>query len=178
MKRKLTVGALLILLSASPALAQCENLPADAQNYLKAHPGWRVPEVKDIDDPDDQKAWMNKRPALCPGLAVVDVDGSHRMSYALALLGNRGGKTHEQVVLLWHDGKPQPAQTLVDPFPVGPHVGPHMVIWRLEPGVYEAWDTHKKTRIAHDSVGFEALEASVRLYYFSKGKFHILTTSD
>jgi hypothetical protein len=176
--RILIFGLVLAALAGSPAFAQCENLPADAQNYLKAHPGWRVLEIKDIDDPDDQKAWMKKRPGLCPGLATVDVDGSHRMSHALALLGTVGGKAQEQVVLLWHEGKPQPAQTLVDPFSVGPHVGPHMVIWRLAPGVYEEWDTHKKTRIAHDSVGFEAFEASVRLFYFSKGKFHTLITSD
>ena len=178
MKRALKVYFFLTLLSASPAIAQCENVPADAQNYLKAHPGWKVLEVKDIDDPDDQKAWMKKRPGLCPGLATVDVDGGNRPSHAMALLGNQAGKAVEKVVLLWHDGKPQSVQTLVEPFPVGNRIGPHMVIWRLEPGVYEKWDTHKKTRIAHDLVGFEAFEASVTLYYFSKGKFHTLTTSD
>jgi hypothetical protein len=117
---------------------------------------------------------LKNRPGLCPGLATVDVDGSHRASHALALLSDRGGKNYEEVVLLWHDGTPRSAQILVEAF----SEGPRMVIWRLEPGVYEEWDTHRKTRIAHDSIGFEAFEASVTLYYFAKGKFHTLTTSN
>ena len=169
MMRKLEVGAILFLLSASPSFAQCDNLPADAQAYLKAHLGWSIVQLKDL-DADDQAAWNKHYPGKCPGMADVDLDGRGAKP-ALALFRQQNEKAFEQVVIFSSDGSVRtlvPAEIVSRPY----------VIWRNEPGAYEDFNSGKKTRMAHDSLGYEAIGATVELYYFSKGKFHSLLNSD
>ena len=52
-------GLLSTLVAASPASAQCEA-PASVAAYLKAHPGWRILTLADLNH-DQQMQWTAER---------------------------------------------------------------------------------------------------------------------
>lgn len=161
--------SVLSLLTAIPAWADCEPLHPSVRIYLEANPEWSIVELKDL-VADDQRLWQDHKRDQCPGMAVVDLDGSGKSSYALALLRHERGETFERLVVVTA-GKPQTLDA-------SQKIGNPAVVWRGEPGVYVEFSTRHKTRIAHDTIIYERFEASARAYYLSHGKFRSILTTD
>ncbi len=103
-------------------------------------------------------------------MAVVDLDGSGKLSYALALLRHEHGIAFEKLVIVMA-GK---SHTLEAAYKIGNPA----VVWRGLPGVYVEFYSRHKTRISHDTVIYEHLEATASAYYLSHGKFRSILTSD
>jgi len=162
--RHIVIAALLVF-AATPAFAQCEA-PAPVAAYLKAHPGWRILTLADLNK-DQQMQWNEAHKAFCPGMAEVVVDATGAKSYALALLDKAGKQ--EQLVLL-HGSKPI---LLEEP---SPSTG--VVVWRAPPGKYDDPSTGKKIAIATDSIMYELFESAAEQFYLVKGKVRRLQAGD
>lgn len=158
-----------ILEVASPAVADCSALPSPVQTYLKLNPQWSLVEMRNLEE-DDQKLWQKLRSDQCPGMAVVDLDGSGKLSYALALLRHEHGIAFEKLVIVMA-GKSHKLEAAYK-------IGNPAVVWRGLPGVYVEFYSRHKTRISHDTVIYEHLEATASAYYLSHGKFRSILTSD
>src|SRR5690348_1579607 len=163
--RHIAIAAALLLFAATPAFAQCEA-PAQVAAYLKAHPGWRILTLADLNN-DQKMQWNEAHKAFCPGMAEVVVDAPGHKSYALALLDKAG--TQEQLVLL-RDGKPL---VLEEP---SPSTG--LVVWRAAPGKYDDPATGRKVSIATDSIMYELFESGAEQFYLVKGKVKRLQAGD
>jgi hypothetical protein len=157
---------------AFPAAAACGRDVSEVRSYLSAHPGWSSVEPADLPG-DDRALWAKYHAGLCPGVAVVNLDG-HGPSFALALLhGSRGGLV-ETLVLLRIRGSRLAVTALRGPVKV---TSP-FVVWRTGPerAVDEA--TGKTVRTLHDSIVYEKMEATSTAYYLSDGRIRSLLASD
>jgi len=140
--------------------------PAPVAAYLKAHPGWRILTLADLNH-DQQTQWNDARKAFCPGMAEVAVDAGAEKSWALALLDTNGSQ--EQLVLL-HGGKP----VTLEP----PSQSTGVVVWRTPPGQYEDPATGKKIAIAHDSIMYELFESATEQFYLVNGNVRRIEAGD
>ena len=159
------------LLAATANVDPCTP-PKPVAQYLALHPGWRIETIADL-VPDDQKLWAQYHKGRCPGLARVALDTGGKISFALALLGNRGGKASEQLIVLKPAGTDFKTFVLQPPFEGG-----RSVVWRAAPGKSSDMDTGRALTIPHDSIVFEEMESASQQFYFQRGKFHMLQTSD
>jgi hypothetical protein len=152
--------------------------PKPVDNYLKAHPRWTMLSVSDIGADqrslllaaDERSVWSESHKGLCPGLAQVELDGSGKTSYALALIDRE--KDMEQLVVLMPTGNAYRDTVLEKPFE-----GIGVVVWSVPPGDTSD-STGRQLHIAHDSIMWERLESASQQIYFSDGQFHRIQLGD
>jgi hypothetical protein len=160
--------ALLVLLFAAGTdamAASCTPTPPVAA-YLKAHPGWRILTLADLNR-DQQMQWNDAHKEFCPGIAEVAVDAGGQKSWALALLNTDGSQ--EQLVLLRGAGP-----TTLE----APSQSTGVVVWRAAPGTYDDPATGRKITIAHDSIMYELFESAAEQFYLLNGKVRRLQAGD
>jgi len=157
---------------ATAADAPCTNPPSDVADYLRTHHGWKILQVGDLVS-DDQALWNQYHRGQCPGMTLVDFDGSGEKFLALALLSHSNGKTTEKVVAIRHAKRGLKEYTLAAPWSGG-----IVVIWRSGPDIAKEWDSTKKVHIPHGSLIVEKMESAAQQFYLSHGKFHYVQISD
>lgn len=163
------MGALGLFVATPAGAIDCETAPPIVLAYLKANSDWSVVRLSDF-GVDDQRLWQKYRANQCPGIAIVDLDGSGKSTYAVALLRHEAGKIFEKVVLIT-------STKSVSIVPAGEVARP-AVVWRGLPGVYVDFYSRHKTRISHDTIVYEQLESWAISHYLSHGKFRSIQTSD
>jgi hypothetical protein len=151
----------------------CDNLPPAVRAYLAGHPGQSVVTLADL-NADDLKLWLDAKHGACPGLAVVDLDGSGKPAFAMALLQRRAGGLFEQLVVLRPVGGGVKAVVLERPYPAGNPA----VVWRARPGRADPWDGGRGVINRHDWIVFEQIESASTSYYWAGGRFRHITTGD
>jgi hypothetical protein len=156
--------AFLVLAADTAAMAAPCTPPPPVAAFLKAHSGWRILTLADLNR-DQQMQWNEAHKAFCPGMAEVVVDSSAQKSWALALLDG----SQEQLVLL-HDGKPITLEA--------PSQSTGVVVWRAPPGKFDDPATGRKVTIAHDSIMYELFESATEQFYLSNGKVRRLQAGD
>ncbi len=164
-----------LALSTTPAFAAdpCAELTPAAADYLNANPGWAVIRPADL-QADDRVLWARQHRRECPGFALADLDGSGRAFAVLGLISRRADDDSERVVLVRQVLGGLEVRVLIpDERAYSP-----LVLFRLPPGKAREWDSGTEIAIAHDSVGVAWREASSRQYYWSKGEFVCVQTSD
>jgi phage terminase large subunit len=57
-------------------------------------------------------------------------------------------------------------------------VGIIHVIWRVPPDIYRDFYSGRKTRVRHDAIAFEQIEANVTIYYLAGRKFRSILVED
>jgi hypothetical protein len=166
--------SVLLFVSVGQAATHCCKERNDIiDSYLDAHPGWSIVETSDLPD-DDKALWKNYHEGLCPGIAIVDVDGGGRKSYALALKRKVKDVVFEKLVVLKGSAGAFSEHVLVNPTRV---ISP-FVVYRVGPGKYLDHNTGKTIRIAHDSIVYEKMEAISMQFYFSNGKPYSLLAAE
>ena len=175
---RLCLVALAVMLPSVPAWAACETLPAPVSQYLKSDPQWRLVGMDDLVS-GDQALWRKVRGDLCPGFAAVNLDAGKQLAYALTLLNRAPVSSRQKVVVLRALASGYSPTTLVPPynalFTRTPTVS---VVWRSGPGIYRDVYSRKPTRLTHDAIMVENLEATATAYYLANGKFQSILTSD
>jgi hypothetical protein len=162
--------AIALLPMTTPAVGALCAPPPPVAAYLAKHPGWAILEISDL-VADDQALWHQYHEGKCPGLAEAALDGSGKLSYALALVDRKNG--NEQIVALKAEGNAFQPFTLQAPFH---DIG--SVVYRAPPGRSSDLETGREVRINHDSIVWEKMESASQQFYFSNKKFHKLQTSD
>jgi hypothetical protein len=166
MPLRILIGLMIAVLAGTGAPAAPCTPPPSVTAYLKAHPGWRILTLADLNR-DQQVQWNEAHKAVCPGLAEVVLDAGGQKSWALALLDTSGSQ--EQLVLL-HGDKPITLEA--------PSRSTGVVVWRAAPGKYDDPATGGKIAIAQDSVMYELFESAAEQFYLSNGKVRRLQAGD
>ncbi len=169
---------LVILLVLVPiSLAQsnvCGALPSDVKALLQLHfPAWRPKQLSDLDR-DDHKLWLETHRKECPGIAVGHFEQPDLSAYAILLVPKSGQTTGYKIIVL---SKPSDEYVirLLDQAK-GDDSG--LIISRAAPGAYSEFGDAKSLHLTLDSVNVEWLEKSSVLYYWSRGKYRSMATSD
>jgi hypothetical protein len=136
-------------------------------------PGWRPKVLSDLHD-YDKKLWLEMHPKECPGIAEGHFESSDRLAYAVLLVPKAADRAGSKIIVL---GKAagEYAVRLLDQAK-GTDDG--LVISKAPHGRYSEFGDAKSVRLTLDGVNVEWLEKSSTLYYWSKGKYQNIPTSD
>ena len=161
----------------SVSLAQsnvCDVLPADAKSLLKRRfHDWRPKHLSDLDGYDN-KLWLETHPKECPGIAVGHFEQPDRNAYAILLVPKSGVMAGYRIIVL---SKPtsEYAARLLDR---ADGIDSGLIISKEPRGTYSEFGGGKSVRLTLDGVNVEWLEKSSVLYYWSRGKYQSIPTSD
>ena len=161
-----------LLLSSTSAVADCSVSGTGGQKFIHIEKKWSIIERSDLPD-DDKKLWEEHHAGLCPGIAVVDLDGQG-WSYALALLRKSRSGTVEKLVLFKRTGSHLRQIQIRGAFKV---VSP-FVVWKAAPGIFFDQGTGVRVRIAHDSIIYEKMESTSTQFYASRSGIRSLLVSN
>lgn len=161
--------AFLFLSGAAYAADPCSTVRADARDYLKAHPEWWIVTPKDLVE-DDRNTWMRHFPKQCPGMTIVDFEGTGNSFAVLGLLRRHAGNTEAMTIAL--RGKEVHVLRAVH------KADSPTVLYREKPGTAKEWDSEKRVVLPHQSVSIEQMEASSEQCYIADGRFQSIWTSD
>ena len=172
------ISLLMMFGVCASANAACESVPQDVQEYLRSEPGWAFVDVKDLVD-DDKSLWEQSHHGLCPGVAIVDLDGKGQQSYALALLKGGSGRAIEKLVVIRRQSGRFMRWVLAPPANVMyTNVMAPFVVWRTSPGTYRDLKSGHQVKLTHHGIVYEKMEATATVYYLSKGRFKSILTSE
>jgi hypothetical protein len=158
------------LIVAPAWAAQCPA-PKPVKNYLKSHSGWSLVDVADL-GAADRILWRKLHRGACPGVAAAELGTKGEKSYAMAVLSKGRNGRMERLVLLEADGKNLMPKTLVPAFAVGDPI----VVWRAKPRTIREFGSRRRVAVPHDSIVFEKLGMSSKVFYFEGGQVRTLLT--
>jgi hypothetical protein len=175
--RAFFISLLTLFAACASAIAACENVPIEVQEYLRSEPDWSFVDVKDL-VADDRSLWKRAHDGHCPGIAIVDLDGMGQ-SYALALLRASGRQTIEKLVVVRRQSGRLTGQVLDPPMRVKHEdAAAPFVVWRAGPDTYRDLMSGRQVTLAHEGIVYEKMEAMATMYYFSNGGFGSISTSE
>ena len=164
--------ALLVCWSGAAA-AQCAPKKGPVHTYLHAHPNYHPVDLSDLGD-SDRLAWRKLHRGLCPGLATVELGNRGEKSYAMAVMTKGRNGSLERLILLHADGARLIPKTLVPAFPVGDP----LVVWRAKPRTVREFGSRRRIALAHDSIMFEKLGLSAKVFHVADGKIQTVLVAD
>jgi hypothetical protein len=167
------------LLSFAKAADPCATtlLPREIQQLLASkYSDWRAKTTADLEE-DDRRLWLKANPYACPGLAIGRFQRQDQMSYAV-LLVPRSEPTQEYkvVVISKAMGSDDYSVRVLDHANGASYSG--LVISKVPPGKYSDFDDMSSIRSKLDAINVEWIEKGAVLYYYSRGSYHKLQTSD
>jgi hypothetical protein len=162
----------ILLMVCNGAFAQCKA-PAPVRHYLKGHRSWSVVDAADLSR-GDRLSWRRAHRRLCPGIAILDLGGRGHKSYALAVTNRIRGGRMERLILLEANGKRLAPKTLIPAF----RIGDPLVVWRSRKRTVREFGSRRHIAIAHDSVVFEKIGMSAKIFYLADGKIRTVLVTD
>lgn len=184
MRRRIPILLAVIVVALTPvSLPQttdsCRDarLPAQAQQSLtKKFPDWRPKSLSDL-GADDLQLWLKASPKECPGVAAGHFEDPHRLGYAVLLVPKSGSTRGYRITVLREDvSSGAYAAIVLDQSDVDSSES--MVISTVPAGTYSDFERTKSVRLKLDSVNVEWIEKASLLYYWSRGKYRTIQTSD
>ena len=175
------VHFVVILLAFVPvSLAQsvrCDLLPSQAKVQLdQRFPDWRPKHLSDLSG-YDKKLWLETHPKGCPGIAVGHFEQPERVGYAVLLIPKSGHTASYKIIVL-SKGSDEYAVRLLDHAEGSTYSDSGLVISKEPHGTYSEFGDTKSVRLELDGVNVEWLEKSSVLYYWERGKYRSIQTSD
>jgi len=177
----LRLRLIVIILAVVPAsLAQsnvCGFLPSDAKLFLNQRfPDWRPKNLSDLSG-YNRKLWLETHAKECPGIAVGHFEQPDRVAYAILLVPQTGHTASYKVIVL-SKGSDQYALKLLDHAEGSTYSDSGLVISKEPHGTYSEFGDTRSVQLKLDGVSVEWLEKSSVLYYWSRGKYQSMQTSD
>ena len=169
--RMLVILLCVSTVSAFAAPRQCALPDAVRASLDERWRGWRLLQLADLRS-DDQSLWREHRlnSKHCPGVNEGKFDGE-RTSFVFTLIR----KPNEQVVLVATPEAESYKTTILAP---PQKVAYFSVVNVFPPGKYKEFYTDKRVQIRNPSAAVEAIEHSITLFYFDKGRWKSLLISD
>jgi hypothetical protein len=175
---RIVIG-LVILTNFAAARAHdevCNDLlPQEAQAELqKEFPSLYPERVSDLST-EYQQAWGKQHPQECPGIAVGHFQTASKLSYAVLLVGSKGGLSGSRLMVFSQGAGGAWKATKLSEEGVAYH---YEAVYKRPPGKYTGAKKTTSVRLALDGVQMEAFDSGATLYYWSNGRFHSLVTSE
>jgi hypothetical protein len=185
MPKRMTIWAtallIVVLATPLPTLAQtkspCEGIiPKGLAQYLNdKFPTFRPKLLSDLDR-DERRLWSETHPRACPGFAAGHFQSSSKLSHALLLVPQSHPTGGYKLIVITAAAEDGFHSEILESNDTGSNSG--MVIARVSPGKQSAFEGSKTIHLGLDSISVQWLEKAAVLYYWSKGKFRTLNTSD
>ena len=171
MVRSLVVVLFATFGCSSLCWADCEPHIAGLDNYLRSNPGWKLVQVKDLQE-DDREFWGEKHAGQCPGYTSVRFYGTQD-AHVVALAEKTQNGFREKLILL-RAGPPFSCVVLARPdvYPTP------AVVFNAPAGTYFDERTRKNTAVPHEAIIYSKLESWSLLFYWHLKGFHELTLSN
>ncbi len=168
----------LVLALASISVADpCRSdlLPAPAWLILQRQfPEWRPKRFSDL-IPDDQRLWQQAHMKDCPGISSGHFESDDSIAYAVLLVPKSGDRTSYKLAMLSQTSGHYNIRLL----DAGKDAGAlSLVISKVPPGAYSAFENTQTIRLRRDGLNVEWLEKSSTLYYWTRGRYRSIATSD
>ena len=158
---------------ACPAI----SLPPQVQALLDhKFPKLRPKNLSDL-GAYDKKLWLETHPRECPGIAVGHFESPSRMAYAILLVPKSGPVSEYKVVVL-SKVLDKYIFRLLDHAEEGTFADSGLVTSKEPRGKYSDFGETRSVHVNVDAVNVEWLEKSSVLYYWSRGAYRSLPTSD
>ena len=172
------VRFILTFLAFAPLLQaqdnRCAILPPEVNAVLNQQfSGWRPKVLFDLSG-YDKKLWLEMHSKECPGIAEGNFERSDRLAYALLLVPKAADRAGYKIIVLSNSSGKYAVRLLNQA--KGTDDG--LVISKAPRGRYSEFDDEGSVRLTLDGVNVEWLEKSSTLYYWSKGKYENIPTSD
>ena len=174
---------LLILLALAPVsraqsnVCQDDVLSSPAKQILdQRFSDWRPKHVSDL-SAYDKKLWLETHPRECPGIAVGHFEQADRVAYAILLVPKSGHTASYKIVVL-SEVAGEYAVRLLDHADGSTYSDSGLIISKEMHGTIPDFGDTKSVRLKLDAVNVEWLEKSSVLYYWSRGRYRSMQTSD
>jgi hypothetical protein len=174
---------ILILLALAPVSRGqsnlCEDgvLPSKAKQLLdQRFRDWRPKYTSDL-SAHDKKLWLETHPKECPGIAVGHFEQPDRAAYAI-LLVPKSAHTASYKIIVLSDMAGEYAMRLLDQAEGSTYSDSGLIISKETHGRFSDFGNTKSVRLKLDGVNVEWIEKGSVLYYWSRGSYRSLQTSD
>jgi hypothetical protein len=149
-------------------------LPSEARKILQMKfNSWRIVTIADLQS-DIQQIWKNKFGNQCPGITAGRFNPNPEVSYAVTLIQTRGQDWNQTLVVLTRTGRSYRAVTLIRS-----HKAAVVSVVSKPPlAKYSDAENLVHVQTKFDSILYEAIEDGAILYYWDKGSYKSLQTSE
>jgi hypothetical protein len=153
---------------------RCDLMSLQAKAVLdQRFSGWRPKVLFDLRG-YDKKLWLKMHSKECPGIAGGHFESSDRLAYAVLLVPKAAEKAGYKIIVLSKPAGEYDVRLLDQAN--GTDDG--LVVSKAPRGRHSGFGDEKSVRLTLDGVNVEWLEKSSTLYYWSKGKYQNIPTSD
>ena len=153
------------------------GLPSQVQLQLNnKFPGWRPKHLSDL-SAYDKKLWLEAHPRECLGIAVGHFEQPDRVAYAILLVPKSGLMASYKIVVL-SKVSDEYAVRLLDHARGSTYSGSGLVISKEAHRKYSDFGGTESVRLKLDALNVEWLEKGSVLYYWSRGRYRSIQTSD
>jgi hypothetical protein len=156
---------------------RCELLPSDAKLLIgQRFPDWRPKVLSDLSG-YDKKLWLEMHPKECPGIAVGHFEQPEHIAYAVLLIPQSGHTASYKIIVLSKTSD-EYAVRLLQHAEGNTYSDSGLVISKEPPGKHSEFDDAKSVRLKLDGLSVDWLEKASVLYYWSRGTYRSIQTSD
>jgi len=156
-------------------------LPQEVQTRLtKDYPDWQPERLENLYE-EDRQLWTKAHPNDCPGIAIGHFESKTELSYALLLISKPSReRSGFRVIVFSHTGPSAPFMAHVaTKWNIGSYdKGSDEVIATVPPGHYEEAMGPRNVNTELDSILSETIGKGAAVYYWKKGRYHELITSE
>ena len=157
----------------------CENtvIPKEVlQLVTDRFPSWHVLRFSDL-YPDRQEDWLRSQyREQCPGIAAGHFETKASLSHAMLLIPNDKTKNSFRLVVVHSKHGRLDLKVLIDA-PCHNCRWHDEVVYRLPPGKYEDFYQEKTIVLTNEGFQWETSKGAW-LFYWKKGQYHKIITSD
>ncbi len=171
----------LVLALAPASMASADpcariHLPFEVDQVLRQQfRNWRPKLLSDLSS-DDQRVWSQDHPRACPGIASGHFEAADRIDYAILLIPKSTSALGSKIIVVSQVAQRYAVRLLAQDQGTGPDSG--LVISKQPAGPYRDFEGGQTVHLKLDGVEIEWLEKSSTLYYWSRGRYRSIATSD
>ena len=144
------------------------------QDVQARFPAWHARQLADFDS-DDQGVWLQEHGNKCPGFFPGHFEPTASLSCAILLIPRSASQQGYKLIVLTKFEAKKHVRVLAKSDTAGRD---ETAISKTAPGKYVGFDSTRSVSTRLDGIELEWLEKSSVIYYWSKGAFHGLETSD
>ena len=172
----LVAGCLSAGAKSNIAICDAGRVPSVVSDKLKkSFPEWRIKTLDDFSS-YDRNLWIKANPGMCPGLVSGFIQSGSSKGYVFLLVSKTKKNGYKLVFFL--KGTKGVNYDLVTIAEDNISIIGSSGIRLVKPGTYSDAEESEKIKLKHDGIMLEAIEAGSIIYYWSKGKFRQLLTSE
>lgn len=169
--RLVLIQLFVFFMSAAHAESACNYLSEDLDKILQTEPQWRILDIQDLNE-DDQQLWRQHHKDQCPGMVAVNLTGNGSIYYALALIQHEAeNRLNEKLIVATTHKNKVSKHTLSPSSNIAfTNAASPFVVRKVLPGRFHDLKTDREISIRHEAIIYEKIEATATLFFYKKNR--------